>query len=294
MGVVHQMLKPDGLFLLHTIGNCEETKVVDPWIEKYIFRNSMAPAMSQLSDAAEGRFVIEDWENYGHHYVPTLQAWYERFNANWERIRALPTTRPFDERFRRLWNYYLMSCKAAFDVETAAPVAARHDAAQFRSRRVPARDAHGRPRPARCCPARAAEEGARRRLKRRSLRELELQDLRRGRSRAGRAPRRGPPQTTRSAARPALPAARSPARTSSCTVEAAGAVRFEPGDHAAEVPEHVVARDLRRLQAAVHVSAGDRESEVVAVLRDGIDEVLRSGSRVAGSKQCAPSRMFQP
>jgi cyclopropane-fatty-acyl-phospholipid synthase len=117
MGVVHQMLKPDGLFLLHTIGNCEETAVVDPWIEKHIFRNSMAPAMSQLSGAAEGKFVIEDWENYGQHYVPTLQAWHDRFNANWERIRALPTAKPFDERFRRMWNYYLMSSKAAFDVE---------------------------------------------------------------------------------------------------------------------------------------------------------------------------------
>ncbi len=116
-GVVHQMLKPDGLFLLHTIGNCEKTSVVDPWIEKYIFRNSMAPAMSQLADAAEGRFAVEDWENYGHFYVPTLQAWYDRFNANWDRIRALKTARPFDERFRRLWNYYLMSSKAAFDVE---------------------------------------------------------------------------------------------------------------------------------------------------------------------------------
>ncbi len=117
MNVVHQVLKPDGLFLLHTIGNCELTTVVDPWIEKYIFRNSMVPAMAQLSAAAEGKFVIEDWENYGHHYVPTLQAWSDRFNANWDRIRALPTERPFDERFRRLWNYYLMSCKAAFAVE---------------------------------------------------------------------------------------------------------------------------------------------------------------------------------
>jgi cyclopropane-fatty-acyl-phospholipid synthase len=117
MSVVHQMLKPDGLFLLHTIGNCERTTVVDPWIEKYIFRNSMAPAMSQLSNAAEGKFVVEDWENYGHYYAKTLEAWYERFNANWDRIRALKTAKPFDERFRRMWNYYLMSCKAAFEVE---------------------------------------------------------------------------------------------------------------------------------------------------------------------------------
>ena len=117
MSVVHRMLKPDGLFLLHTIGNCEKTTVVDPWIEKYIFRNSMAPAMGQLADATEGLFVVEDWENYGHHYATTLDAWHRRFNANWERIRALETARPFDERFRRLWNYYLMSCKAAFEVE---------------------------------------------------------------------------------------------------------------------------------------------------------------------------------
>jgi cyclopropane-fatty-acyl-phospholipid synthase len=115
--IVHQMLKPDGLFLLHTIGNNEHSTVVDPWMEKYIFRNSMAPAMSHLANAAEGRFVVEDWENYGHYYSPTLQAWHDRFNANWDRIRSLKTARPFDDRFRRLWNYYLMSSKAAFDVE---------------------------------------------------------------------------------------------------------------------------------------------------------------------------------
>jgi cyclopropane-fatty-acyl-phospholipid synthase len=117
MRVVHEMLKPGGLFLLHTIGNNEHSTVVDPWMEKYIFRNSMAPSMSQLADAVEDRFVIENWENYGHFYVPTLQAWYDRFNANWDRIRSLKTARPFDERFRRMWNYYLMASKAAFGVE---------------------------------------------------------------------------------------------------------------------------------------------------------------------------------
>lgn len=117
MTVVHRMLKPGGLFLLHTIGNCERTWVVDPWIEKYIFRNSMVPSMSQLAAAAEGQMVVEDWENYGHYYVPTLQAWYDNFNANWDAIRAIDADHPFDERFRRMWNYYLMTCKAAFEVE---------------------------------------------------------------------------------------------------------------------------------------------------------------------------------
>lgn len=117
MDIVHRMLKPGGLFLLHTIGNSEKTTVADPWIEKYIFRNSMIPAMSQLAQAAQGLFVVESWENYGHYYVPTLQAWHDRFNANWEKIKALDGGRPFDDRFRRMWNYYLMSGKAAFNAE---------------------------------------------------------------------------------------------------------------------------------------------------------------------------------
>ncbi len=117
MQVVHTVLKDDGLFLLHTIGNRHNTVVVEPWTEKYIFRNSMAPSMRQLAKAAEELFVIEDWENYGHYYVPTLQAWHDNFNRNWDRIRALEGPRPFDERFRRMWNFYLMSSRAAFEVE---------------------------------------------------------------------------------------------------------------------------------------------------------------------------------
>lgn len=117
MQVVHRMLKHDGLLLLHTIGNCEETVVADPWIERYIFRNSMIPSMGQLVRAVEGLFVVEDWENYGRDYVRTLRAWYENFNRNWPQIRALDGLRRFDERFRRMWNYYLQSSEAAFATE---------------------------------------------------------------------------------------------------------------------------------------------------------------------------------
>jgi cyclopropane-fatty-acyl-phospholipid synthase len=73
--------------------------------------------MRQLVRATEERFVIEDWENYGHYYVPTLQAWYDNFNRNWKKIRALKGPKPFDERFRRMWNFYLMSSRAAFELE---------------------------------------------------------------------------------------------------------------------------------------------------------------------------------
>ncbi|SVD20103.1 uncharacterized protein METZ01_LOCUS372957, partial [marine metagenome] len=65
MQVVAEMLKDDGLFLLHTIGNSHNTFVADPWIEKYIFRNSMIPSMRQLVDSFRGLFVVQDWENYG-------------------------------------------------------------------------------------------------------------------------------------------------------------------------------------------------------------------------------------
>jgi cyclopropane-fatty-acyl-phospholipid synthase len=116
--IVHQALRDTGLFLLHTIGNNRVTTVVDPWIEKYIFRNSMAPAMTQLARSLEGLFVVQDWENYGHYYAPTLAHWQQRFEANWPRIAAIETARPFDDRFRRMFNYYLLSCKAAFETES--------------------------------------------------------------------------------------------------------------------------------------------------------------------------------
>jgi cyclopropane-fatty-acyl-phospholipid synthase len=115
--IVNKLLKNNGIFLLHTIGNSRVTKVVDPWIEKYIFRNSMAPAMAQLALALEGVFVVQDWENYGHYYAPTLADWQRNFESNWPQIAAIKTENPFDERFRRMFNYYFLSCKAGFETE---------------------------------------------------------------------------------------------------------------------------------------------------------------------------------
>lgn len=115
--IVNQMLSDHGLFLLHTIGNSTDTTVVDPWIEKYIFRNSMAPSMAQLAGAAEQLFVIQDWENYGHYYGATLAAWQKNFEDHWQEIQVIPTPRRFDGRFRRMFNYYFLSCKAGFETE---------------------------------------------------------------------------------------------------------------------------------------------------------------------------------
>jgi len=117
MKVVHRVLKDDGLFLLHTIGNTQETTIADPWIEKYIFRNSMLPSMGQLAKSIEQLFTVHDWENYGQYYAPTLAAWNENFQRNWKKIKSIPARRAFDERFRRMFTYYFLSCKAAFETE---------------------------------------------------------------------------------------------------------------------------------------------------------------------------------
>ncbi|MCE5232104.1 MAG: cyclopropane fatty acyl phospholipid synthase [Mizugakiibacter sp.] len=96
-----------GLFLLHAIGTNEAPSRPDPWIEKYIFPNSMIPAASQVTAALEGLFVVEDWHNFGADYERTLMAWRANVEAAWPQLAAR-----YDERFRRMWRFYL-SCSAA-------------------------------------------------------------------------------------------------------------------------------------------------------------------------------------
>jgi cyclopropane-fatty-acyl-phospholipid synthase len=78
----------------------------------------MIPSMQQLVASFQDLFVVQDWENYGHYYSDTLRAWQQNFEKNWDAISQLESARRFDERFRRMWNYYLLSSKAAFDVES--------------------------------------------------------------------------------------------------------------------------------------------------------------------------------
>jgi cyclopropane-fatty-acyl-phospholipid synthase len=109
MKVVHRCLKDGGLFLLHTIGGNKSVKTCDPWIEKYIFPNGMIPSIKQLATSFEGLFVVEDWQNYGADYDRTLMAWFENFDGNWNKIRHI-----YDERFYRMWKYYLLACAGSF------------------------------------------------------------------------------------------------------------------------------------------------------------------------------------
>jgi cyclopropane-fatty-acyl-phospholipid synthase len=111
---VSDLLAPDGLFLLHTIGGNISTVHGDPWMEKYIFPNGMLPSPVQVTRAIEKLFVLEDWHNFGAYYDRTLMAWLERFDAAWPELAG-----QYDERFRRMWRYYLGLCAAVFRSRSA-------------------------------------------------------------------------------------------------------------------------------------------------------------------------------
>ncbi len=107
--VVDRNLKPDGIFLLHTIGSKRTDHNVDPWIDRYIFPNGCLPSVRQIADASEAHFVLEDWHNFGADYDRTLMAWYARFLAAWPEIAD-----NYSERFKRMFSYYLNACAGAF------------------------------------------------------------------------------------------------------------------------------------------------------------------------------------
>ena len=106
---VRSHLREQGLALLHTIGSNVSHSHTDPWIGKYIFPNSMLPSAAQITRAMERRLVIEDWHNFGTDYDRTLHAWRCNIEAAWERLSNVP-----DERFRRMWRYYLAASMGLF------------------------------------------------------------------------------------------------------------------------------------------------------------------------------------
>jgi cyclopropane-fatty-acyl-phospholipid synthase len=106
---VRNLLAPEGLFLLHTIGSNRSVSVTDPWIEKYIFPKSMLPSIAQIAQAAEPHWVLEDWHGFGPHYDRTLLEWHRRFEASWSQIAAA-----YGERFHRMWRFWLLSSAASF------------------------------------------------------------------------------------------------------------------------------------------------------------------------------------
>lgn len=104
-----RLLADEGLFLLHTIGSDVTTQATDPWINKYIFPNGKIPSAKELAATLEGRFLIEDWHNFGGDYDRTLMAWHANFVLAWPEL----STR-YSQRFYRMWQFYLLACAGYF------------------------------------------------------------------------------------------------------------------------------------------------------------------------------------
>lgn len=98
-----ELLADDGLLLVHTIGAPKVVRYPDPWSKKYIFPNAVLPAAQQIIEASQPFFMFEDWHNFGSYYDQTCMAWYENLQPHWEEL-----SNRYDERFQRMWNYYLL------------------------------------------------------------------------------------------------------------------------------------------------------------------------------------------
>lgn len=114
MKVIRSLLKEKGLFLLQVIGRDTSARKADPWINKYIFPDGMLPSIRQIGQAIEKKLVMEDWQNFGPHYDKTLLEWFQNFDSNWEQLKTR-----YDDRFYRMWKYYLLCCAGAFRSRTA-------------------------------------------------------------------------------------------------------------------------------------------------------------------------------
>ena len=110
---VRDLLKPDGVALIHTIARMGKPKPIGSWIRKYIFPGAYLPSTSQLTHATErANLWITDVENLRLHYSKTLSRWYERFSRHRKEIAEI-----YDERFCRMWELYLLGCETVFRVQ---------------------------------------------------------------------------------------------------------------------------------------------------------------------------------
>jgi cyclopropane-fatty-acyl-phospholipid synthase len=109
-GKVRDLLTDDGVALLHTIGRLDGPGTTNAWMRKYIFPGGYSPALSEIIPCIEraGLFVT-DVEILRLHYAKTLRHWRQRFLGNWDQARAM-----FDERFCRMWEFYLAGAECAF------------------------------------------------------------------------------------------------------------------------------------------------------------------------------------
>lgn len=113
-GKVASLLEDDGLLLLHTIGTKRPQTVTDPWIDKYIFPNGVMPTIGGIGGAFNQYcMTLEDFHSFGFDYVKTLQSWHANVESAWAHLDE-----SYDDKFRRMWSYYLLSSAATFKSRT--------------------------------------------------------------------------------------------------------------------------------------------------------------------------------
>ncbi len=107
---VRELLSADGVALLHAIGRMDPPGGTNPWLRKYIFPGGYTPALSEVLAPIEREGLwVTDIEILRLHYAYTLRAWRERFAHNRARVKRL-----YDERFCRMWEFYLTGCEVSF------------------------------------------------------------------------------------------------------------------------------------------------------------------------------------
>jgi cyclopropane-fatty-acyl-phospholipid synthase len=111
---LNTLLADNGVALLHTIGRIQSPSPINVWIRQNIFPGAYLPSLSQLAPPLEKEDLwLADFENLRLHYATTLNEWNRRFQMNRQRVRDLDPAR-YDERFCRMWEFYLQSCEAGF------------------------------------------------------------------------------------------------------------------------------------------------------------------------------------
>lgn len=108
---VKKLLKPDGLAVIHTIGEPDYVPVADAFLDKYIFPGAVVPVLSQVMPAVENLFIVEDFQNFGYDYSLTLAAWH----VNSVRFFK-DNPKAYSLEFQRMWEYYLKMCEALFEL----------------------------------------------------------------------------------------------------------------------------------------------------------------------------------
>ena len=107
---INNLLTDQRVALIHSIGKFHSPAPLNPWMDKYIFPGAYTPTLAEQTRAIEkAGLLITDVEILRIHYADTLKAWRRRFHASIDAITDM-----YDDKFCRMWDFYLAGCEAAF------------------------------------------------------------------------------------------------------------------------------------------------------------------------------------